>query len=243
MAMNEPIVATWSPGGISSSSSGLKQRHDTMVLVQWALAIACAYLVLFSTGSPGEVGLGALVIVAFLAANLVVGRLRPDVVSSAQGNLGVAALDTVLIIASLYVASQLSVELIVLCLGILFLAVAGLRLGAIAAASAGLMVVYVLMVAMFTGTETLGKTSTLLRVPFLFTAAITYAWLVEVGRNAGGDSRAAAASELTQELHAQREAIARCQDAMTQGATDAAVAALREIAGQNESIEAKLARA
>jgi len=241
--MNEPIVATWSPGGISSSSSSLKQRHDTMVMVQWTLAIACAYLVLFSSGSPGEVGLGALVIVAFLAANLVVGRLRPAVVSSAQGNLGVAAMDTVLIVASLYVAAQLSVELIVLCLGILFLAVAGLRLGAIAAASAGLMLVYVLMVALFSGTESLEKTSTLLRVPFLFTAAITYAWLVEVGRNAANDSRAQASSQLTQELSAQREAIARCQTAVSQGATDVAAAALREIAGQNESMQSKLAHA
>ena len=242
MAMNEPIVATWSPGGISSSSVSPKQRHDTMVMVQWTLAIACAYLVLFSSGSPGEVGLGALVIVAFLAANLVVGRLSPDVVSSAQGNLGVAALDTILIIASLYVASQLSVELIVLSLGILLLTVAGLRLGAIAAASAGLMVVYVLMVALFSGTESLERTSTLLRVAFLFTAAITYAWLVEVGRNAGADARTGAVDDMAQQLSAQRDTIARCQRALSDGATDAAHSALRELAGQNQSMMAKVAR-
>ncbi len=241
MAMNEPLAATWSFGGMSSDRNNLKQRHDTIVMVQWALAIACAYLVLFSGASPGEVGLGALVIVAFFAANLVVGRMNQVVVNSAQGNLGIAALDTVLITASLYAAGQLSVELIVLCLGILFLAVGGLRLGGIAAASAGLTLAYALIVSVM-GTESLWQTRTLLRVPFLFTAAITYAWLVEVGRSGARDA-AMLADDLTRDLSAQREAITRCQGAISEGAANAAESALVEIAGRNEAMQAKLAHA
>ena len=42
-----------------------------------------------------------------------------------------------LIVASLYVAGQLSVELVLLCLGILILAIAGLRIGPIALATSG----------------------------------------------------------------------------------------------------------
>ncbi len=242
MAMSEPVAATWLSGGFSSSSGSAKQRHDTIVLVQWALAIACAYLVLFSSGSPGDVGLGALVIVAFLASNLVVGRLRPAVVTSPQFNLGVAVFDTLLITISLYAAAQLSIELVVLCLGILIMAVAGLRLAVIAAASAGMMLVYALIVAV-TGSESLWASSTLLRVPFLFTAAITYAWLVEVGRSHGAEEQPAPARiirELTGDLSAQRDAIARCQSAVGQGAKTTAETALLEIAVQNETMQAKL---
>ncbi len=215
-------------------------RLATILHVQWALAIACAYLVLFGRESGDPNGVGPLVVAGFLATNLVVGRLRPAVVQRPLFGLALAAVDALLIVASLYVAGQLSVELVLLCLGILILAIAGLRIGPIALATLALTAVY-LGIVWYTGGASLWRSSVLLRVPLLFTAAIVYAWLVELGSRGAAASRAQAAAvhpgaALLDEVSAQWAAIQRCQAALREGAMHDAAAALRDVAAQNQSI-------
>src|SRR5262249_43390725 len=74
----------------------------TIVLIRWVLIIACSYLILFSDGA-NAVGLGPLVIVLFLASNLLVGRMPEERFATREFKLGVAALDTMFIAASLYI--------------------------------------------------------------------------------------------------------------------------------------------
>lgn len=216
-------------------------RLGTILHVQWALAIACAYLVLFGRESGDPHALGPLVVAGFLATNLVVGRLRPALAESPLFGLVLAAVDALLIVASLYLANQLSIELILLCLGILILAIAGLRIGPIALATLVLTSLY-LGIVWLTGDETLWRSSVLLRVPLLFTAAIVYAWLVEIGTR----PRSAAAAEadghddLLADVVAQWEAIQRCQAALHSGATSRADAALREVAAQNQALRLRV---
>lgn len=215
-------------------------RLATILHVQWALAIACAYLVLFGHESGDPHGIGPLVVAGFLATNLVLGRLRPALAERPTFAMVLAVVDGVLIVASLYVAGQLSIELVLLCLGILILAIAGLTIGSIALATLALTLAY-LVIVWLTGGATLWRSSVLLRVPLLFTAAIVYAWLVEVGSRRGRAARAAEndaypADELLDEVVAQWQAIERCQHALRTGAVGEAESALRQVATQNQSI-------
>ena len=214
-------------------------RLATILHVQWALAIACAYLVLFGRESGDTIGVGPLVVAGFLATNLVVGRLRPEVAEGPLFGFAVAVVDALLIVASLYVAGQLSLELVLLCLGILILAIAGLRIGPIALATLALTTVY-LGIVWFTGDATLWRSSVLLRVPLLFSAAIVYAWLVELGSEGAAAQAEMAkthpADTLLDEAVSQWEAIQRCQSALREGALSDADAALRDVAAQNQAI-------
>lgn len=214
-------------------------RLATILHVQWALAIACSYLVLFGSESGDPDALGPLVVVGFLATNLLVGRLPARLAERALFGVALAAVDSALIVAALYVAGQLSVELVLLCLGILILAIAGLRIGPIALATLALTAMY-LAVVWFTGDATLWRSSVLLRVPLLFSAAIVYAWLVEVGsRRATGRVEQIASnptSALLDDVAAQRQAIERCQAALRAGAMHDAAGALREVAAGNEAM-------
>jgi len=230
------------PDRTQLQSAGIQfpgSRLATILHVQWALAIACAYLVLFGRESGDEHGLGPLVVAGFLATNLVLGRLRPALAERPLFAVVLGTVDAALIIASLFVAGQLSIELVLLCVGILVMAIAGLSIGVIALATLALTGAY-LGVVWITGGATLWRSSVLLRVPLLFTAAVVYAWLVELGSPKGA-ARGEAAAEpspntLGDEIAAQWEAIARCQTALRTGALRDAEAALRQVATQNQAI-------
>lgn len=238
--MADGALTTTHPSKIAAAAARPSgSRLGTILHVQWALAIACSYLVLFGSESGNPDVLGALVVVGFLATNLIVGRLPVALAERALFGVALAVVDSALIVASLYVAGQLSVELVLLCLGILILAIAGLRIGPIALATLALTALYLIIV-WFTGDATLWRASVLLRVPLLFTAAIVYAWLVELG------SRGAAArveqiasnptSVLLDQVTVQRQAIERCQAALRAGAMNDAVSALGAVAAGNEAM-------
>jgi hypothetical protein len=226
---------------MSSAERTAADRRQTIVMVRSALAIACAYLILFSEGSSGARGLGPLVIVVFLASNLVVGRMRPEVIGTQPFNVTIAVVDTALIAASLFLAGQLSAELVVLFVGILILAIAGQRFAVIVAATLGLSAAYVAMVWM--AGESPAQSTVLLRVPFLLCAAMVYAWVTEAARNerSANDSQAMAeAGAMMADLRQQHEAIKRCQAALLEGSQSAARAALLEIAAENGKLQAML---
>jgi K+-sensing histidine kinase KdpD len=217
-------------------------HRGTIVMVRWALTITCAYLVLFSDQAWGTAGLAPLVIVTFLASNLIIGRLPAQTIASSSFNVTVAALDTVLIGLSLFCAGQLSVELVVLLLGVLVLAIAGIRLGIIAALTIGMAGLSLVMVSV-NGSEPLHHTSMLLRVPFLLAAAMTYAWLAETGRHDPAEEKRATevVGDLAHDLSQQLETIERCQAAATQGLVSVTQGLLAEIAQANSKMRAQIA--
>lgn len=238
--MSDATLAWLHRRGLAASSAVQPTRLQNILHVQWALAIACAYLVLFGRESGDTYGVGPLVVAGFLATNLIIGRVDPATAERPTFGVGLAAIDTLLIVGSLYIAGQLSLELVLLCLGILVLAIGGLRIGPIAIATLALTLAY-LGIVWFTGNASLWRSSVLLRVPLLFTAAIVYAWLVEMGsvRSSGEHGEAAAldpAESLLGEVSVQWEAIQRCQEALREGAAGAADEALREVAAHNQAI-------
>ncbi len=235
MAEGQPSAGVSLPG-----KSRPEDRRQMIVMVRSSLIVACAYLILFSEGSSGAQGIGPLIIALYLASNLVVGRLRPEVIGTQPFNVTIAILDTILIAASLFLAGQASVEMVVLFLGVLIVAIAGLRATAIAGVTLALCAAYLLM-AWVSGRD-LSRSSMLLQVPFLLCAAMVYGWVTEAAR---AQSRRVGASQQTEalvaDLSAQLETVTRCQAMLSEGAASAALpAGLEEIAAQNRQMQAKL---
>jgi hypothetical protein len=238
MASNDALV-------LSPRSAALERQRETIVLVRWALIITCAYLMLLGKGSAGPMWLGPLLIAAFLGSNLVVGRMARTYFGLQSFKIGVAAMDTCFIAASLWVAQQLSVELLLLLLGVLVMAIAGLSLGVIATVTLAMSVTTV-VASWISGTQIIWQSSVLLRVPFLLGAAMVFALLVE----GQGARRATAAPEspddlmetLAQHVTRQNEAIRRYQTAMTEGATGVGRDAMEDVILHNRQMMQKLAR-
>lgn len=225
---------------LSSTNAADAERRQTAVMVRSALIFSCAYLILFSNHATSMPALGLLVIAAFLASNLVVGRLRTEVIGTQPFNFAIATMDTVFIALSLYSSGQTSVQLIVLLLGVLVLAIAGLRFGVIAIGTLAITGTYLLMLWVGGGAGVLTRSSMLLQVPFLLCAAMVYGWVTEAARmqrSAGAQSnnRSLAAS-----LAAQLEAVTRCQKAIEDGSQSGALSALESIAAHNREMQAKV---
>ncbi len=216
-------------------------RYTTLLHIQWAFALSCAYLVLFNEQAEWSLA-GALLIVALFALNLVLGRLGPSVLSKSGFVFFLAGIDIALVTACLFVADQLSIQIVLLCLGVLVLSIAGLRIGTIAVSTLVMMALYLLSV-WLTSSESFLRSSVLLRVPLLFTSAFVFAWLVEAGSSSSQrmtSDIAAPSAEIEEKLNAQLAAIERCRSAASEGATDEIATALDEIGEQNRTIHARM---
>src|SRR5512143_2675598 len=145
---------------MDSAAPARDPNANAIVTVRWALILTCAYLMLMGrSGEDVPTWLGPLLIGAYLASNVVVGRARQPY---SQGlKVSLAVLDSCFISASLWVAGQLSAELLLLCLGVLISAIAGLSVATIAAVTIGLSVAS-LAVGWFTDDAPLLQSSLLL---------------------------------------------------------------------------------
>jgi len=230
---------------LSPRSAALEQQRETIVLVRWALILTCAYLMLLGKNTAGPPWLAPLLVAAFLGSNLIVGRLARQYFSRQIFKIGVAVMDTCFIAGSLWVAQELSIELLLLCLGVLVMAIAGLRLGTIAAVTIAMSVISVAGT-WISGSQIVWQSSLLLRVPFLLGAALVFALLVE----GQGTRRAAAVTPNADDLldtianHVarQHDAIRRYSAAMADGSTAAARDAMEDIVLHNRQMAQKLAR-
>lgn len=178
-------AAAWSRDDTEVSEAHRPEFQRTLVTVRWALIMTCSYLILFGDSAAGPRAIGLFVIAAFLASNVMIGRLDAKNVGEQGFRIAIALMDTVFIVATLCVSGQLLVELVILCLGVLILTIAGLRVGVIAIATVG-MASAGLFIAWLTGNASVMQSSMLLRVPFLLGAALVYAYLVEAPRASAG---------------------------------------------------------
>lgn len=230
---------------LSPQSAALEKQRETIVLVRWALILTCAYLMLLGKDTAGPSWLPALVIAAFLASNLMVGRLARHYFGRQSFKIGVAVMDTCFIAGSLWVAQQLSIELLLLCLGVLVMAIAGLRLGTIAMVTIAMSALSVAGT-WISGSQIVWQSSLLLRVPFLLGAALVFALLVEGQGSQRAESVTPSADDLLDTIAThvamQHDAIRRYSAAMADGATAAARDAMEDIVLHNRQMAQKLAR-
>jgi hypothetical protein len=238
MASNDALV-------LSPRGATLEKQRETIVLVRWALILTCAYLMLLGKGTAGPVWLGPLLVAVFLTSNLAVGRMARSYFALQSFKIGVAVMDTCFIAASLWVAQQLSVELLLLCLGVLVMAIAGLSLGIIAGVTIALTITS-LVVSWLSGTQIVWQSSILLRVPLLLGAALVFALLVEGQGSRRAAARPQTADDLVDGLAAhvakQNEAIRRYGAAMSENAANAAKDALEDVVLHNRQMAQILAR-
>lgn len=226
-----------------SSAAAPRDAHAaTIVTVRWALILTCAYLMLLSRSTGAPSWLGPLLIAAYLASNLFVGRAAAAQPLAQGTKLGIGVLDSCFIAASLWVAGQLSVELLLLCLGVLVLAIAGLPLGVIAAVTIGLSLAS-LAAGWLSGSESLLESSVLLRVPFLLGAAMVFALLVDGGRRNARSGGSDLLESLAAHVAQQNEAARRCNAALADGATDRARQAMEDVVFHNRQMAQKLGQA
>jgi hypothetical protein len=238
MASHDALVLT--PHG-----AALEQQRDTIVLVRWALILTCAYLMLLAKDTAGPMWLAPALIAAFLGSNLIVGRMARTAFAHQSFKIAVAVMDTCFIAASLWVAQQLSIELLLLCLGVLVMAIAGLRLVTIAAVAVVMSAISV-AVGWLGGADIVWQSSVLLRVPFLLGAALVFAVLVQGQGTRRAPAPAVTADDLletiTTHVARQQEAIRRYSTAMADGATATARDAMEDIVLHNRQMDQKLAR-
>ena len=216
-------------------------RYTTLLHIQWAFALSCAYLVLFNEQAEWTVS-GALLIVALFSVSLILGRLGSNVLSKPGFIIALAIIDIALVTACLYVADQLSVQIVLLCIGVLVLSIAGLKIGTIALATLLMMGMYLLSV-WLGGSESFFRSSVLLRVPLLFTSAFVFAWLVEAGSSSSRRMEQEVSEplhELEDKLGAQLDSIEQCRNHLREGSSDGIESALEEIAKQNRVIQGRL---
>ena len=218
-------------------------RLATILHVQWALAIACAYLRAVRARIGRSDGVGP-------DRGGRVSRHEPGRRPLAPGDrcssrvFGSRRLPPSTRCWSSPPSTspgQLSIELVLLCLGILILAIAGLHTDRSRWRRWRLTAAY-LGVVWFTGGASLWRSSVLLRVPLLFTAAIVYAWLVELGsRSAELRSRRWRRTPLhprcskscLRRIRRSNAAPRRCRPAQSARAE----AALRDVATHNRALQ------
>jgi len=182
----------------AESYKGLgRDKKYTIIILQWVIAIATSFLILFP---KGEVSLDPAVyalVVLFLFSSLVLNRLPESVFYHRYFDFGLLVWDTILLSAAIYVNRHISWELFLLYFFVLFLAAMGESMLKIVLGSVVINVVYVgLLVQQGKDITQLGS-DVLIRIVFLFGVSILYGYLAE---NANRERRRAETAEEREHL-------------------------------------------
>ncbi len=172
-------------------------RSRAFVLLRFTLIIAVSYLLLVEADlSNLDVGL-LLLIPAALFSNLIVMRLPEHITSKATFTGTMIAIDTVWITAALIYSGRFSAEFFYVYFFVLLLTAIGENLLVIALGAVVVCTAYVYVLS-YTNTTPVWSSPSLIRVPFLFTAAVFYGYLVDRVRREQQRAR--------EEEHAKQEA-------------------------------------
>ncbi|MFQ5847597.1 MAG: PAS domain S-box protein [Candidatus Methylomirabilales bacterium] len=154
-------------------------RNRALVLLRYTLVIAMAYLLLveydFSSLPTGLI----LVIVIAVISNVVIMRLPPRITNSTPFNASIIVGDTVWISAVFLYSGLFRPEFFYLYFFVLFLAAVGESLGLIAVGAIVVCAAYIAVLSATGQIATLSSSRVLIRIPFLFTAAVFYGYLVD----------------------------------------------------------------
>jgi signal transduction histidine kinase len=181
-AVRNPASAPPSPG------AGLV-RHDPVAdglppdrafrLLRYTLIVATAYLLLVEESLKLPPLPALLLIVAALASNVVISLLPPRLTNSPYFGPSVIIGDTLWITAALLISGRFSAEFFFLYFFILLLAAIGETLWLIALAAVAVCGAYLYVMSVTVGGWSWWTSPSLIRIPFLFTAAAFYGYLVD----------------------------------------------------------------
>jgi signal transduction histidine kinase len=164
--------------GEQQSPSGL----TAFLLLRYTLIVATAYLIIVEEGFASPPLPAILLIVAALASNVVLGQLPASVTQSSRFSIGVVIGDTVWITVALLYSGRFSGEFFYLYFLVLLMAAIGENLLLIAVGAVAVCGAYLYLL-MASGTWSIWNSPSLIRIPFLFTAAAFYGHLVDRTRH------------------------------------------------------------
>ena len=175
-----------------AASSEQLQRNKAFLLLRYTLIAATAYLILvedkFSSPPLGVV----LAITAALLSNVLAAHLPARVSSSGGFGLAVIVADTAWITAALIASGHFDAEFFYLYFFVLLLAAIGENLSLIAVGSVVVCCAYLYALSVTGSGWSLWRSPSVIRIPFLFTAAAFYGYLVDRTRH---EQRVAAEAE------------------------------------------------
>src|SRR5207247_2407993 len=162
---------------MASSTTELLQRNKAFLLLRYTLIAATAYLILvegeFSTPPLGVV----LAIAAALLSNVLASLVPARMASSSGFGLAVIVADTAWITAALVASGRFNAEFFYLYFFVLLLAAIGENLSLIAVGSVVVCCAYLYALSVTGSGWSLWRSPSVIRIPFLFTAAAFYGYL------------------------------------------------------------------
>jgi signal transduction histidine kinase len=160
--------------------------NRAFLLLRYTLIVATAYLLLVEQEFALPPVSGILLIVAALASNVVFAQLGPQVMNSLAFGVGIIVGDTLWITGLLLQSRRFEPDFFYLYFFVLLLAAIGENLRLIAIGAVAVCVAYLYGLSATGGSWSLWSSPSLIRIPFLFTAAAFYGYLVERTRSERG---------------------------------------------------------
>jgi signal transduction histidine kinase len=153
------------------------------ILLRYTLIAATAYLLMvedqFALPPLGSI----LVIAAALASNVLIAQLPQRITQHTSFGIALVVGDTIWITALLLISGRFNAEFFYLYFFVLLLAAIGENLRLIAVGAVAICGAYLYGLAATGGSWSLWRSPSLIRIPFLFTAAAFYGFLVERTRS------------------------------------------------------------
>lgn len=183
----QPIAGIGATDAAPAAGAGLV-RHDpseglppdrAFRLLRYTLIVATAYLLLVEESLQLPPLPALLLIVAALASNVVISLLPPRLINSPYFGPAVIIGDTAWITAALLISGKFTAEFFFLYFFILLLAAIGETLWLIALAAIAVCGAYLYVMSATIGGWSWWSSPSLIRIPFLFTAAAFYGYLVD----------------------------------------------------------------
>jgi signal transduction histidine kinase len=169
--------------------AGGRVKHDlgterlppqrAFLLLRYTLIVATAYLLLVEENFTIPPLLSILLVVLALASNVVIASLPLRYTNSPYFGPAIIVSDTLWITIALLVSGRFTAEFFFLYFFILLLAAIGENLWLIAVAAVAVCCAYLYVLAAMGGVWSLWNSPSLIRIPFLFTAAAFYGYLVD----------------------------------------------------------------
>ena len=197
------------------SGVDLATKPRAFLLLRYTLIIATAYLLLAEHDFAAPSALAGLLIALALASNLVIGQLPGRLTNSMRFGVVVIVCDTTWVTAALMSSGRFGANFFLLYFFLLLLAAIGENLRLIAIAATVVCAAYFFGLTAAGGGWEMWTSPSLIRIPFLFTTAVFYGYLVERTRQESrrADSAEALAAQLSRTLAEFRILYAKSQEA------------------------------
>lgn len=165
----------WNPR--SSSRASIREERDTIIALQWLVAIGISYLVFaVQDWNLTDPGAGALIIIC-LVSGLILQRIPERIFDKRYIQPGLLILDSLLVVFAMILREQTPWDLLLLFFFCVFIAAIGENLIQVGVASVLLSLVFLLFISPNARDALTVSPDLLVRVPFMFGISIFYGFM------------------------------------------------------------------